>query len=253
MMKILLTNDDGIYAPGIAAIAKTLTKIADVTVIAPDSERSAVSHAITLAHPIWAKKVKRDGKFFGYAISGTPADCVKFGIDVILKSKPDLVISGINLGDNDGCSVFYSGTVAGAREGTLLGISSMAVSLATFSNPDFTYASKLAAKLARKIFIQKLPSETLLNVNVPNLPKSRLKGVCITRQGMTPIHGKFHKRFDPNSREYYWMTGKMPQHKKDLSVDTYALAQGYVTVTPIQCNVTDETSLAQLRQWSLRI
>jgi 5'-nucleotidase len=253
MMKILLTNDDGIYAPGIAAIAKTLTKIADVTVVAPDSERSAVSHAITLAHPIWVKKVNRDKKFFGYSISGTPADCVKFGIDVILKSKPDLVISGINLGDNDGCSVFYSGTVAGAREGALLGIPSMAVSLATFSNPDFTYAAKLAVKLAQKIFLRKLPCETFLNVNVPNLPKSRLRGICVTRQGMTPIHGKFHKRFDPNSREYYWMTGEIPRHKKDLSVDTYALSQGYVTVTPVQCNVTDVTAFTQLQQWSFKI
>lgn len=251
-MKILLTNDDGIYAPGIAAIAKTLRKVADVTIVAPDSERSAVSHAITLAHPIWFKKVKRDKKFFGYAISGTPADCVKFGVDVILKAKPDLVVSGINFGDNDGCSVFYSGTVAGAREGALLGIPSMAISLATFDNPDFAYAAKVGARLAKKIFENNLPAETFLNVNVPNLPQSQIRGIIPAAQGMIPIHGKFHKRFDPNLREYYWMTGKMPAHKKDLSIDTYALAQGYVTLTPIQCNVTDTLALKQLQTWCFK-
>ncbi len=252
-MKILLTNDDGIYAPGIAALAKALRKIADVVVVAPDSERSAVSHAITLAHPIWFKKVKRDKKFFGYAISGTPADCVKFGVDVILKVKPDLVVSGINFGDNDGCSVFYSGTVAGAREGALLGIPSIAISLATFDNADFSYAAKVGSKLAQKIFENKLPPETFLNVNVPNLPQSRIKGILATRQGMIPIHGKFHKRFDPNLREYYWMTGKMPVHQKDLSVDTYALAQGYVTLTPIACNLTQSAALEQIRAWRFKI
>lgn len=156
MMKILLTNDDGIYAPGIAAIAKTLTKIAMLQwLLQIVSVARSVTQSLGLIR-FGLRKLMRMKKFFGYAISGTPADCVKFGIDVILKSKPDLVISGINLGDNDGCSV-YSGTVAGAREGALLGIPSMAVSLATFSNPDFTYAAKLAVKLAQKIFLRKLP------------------------------------------------------------------------------------------------
>ena len=121
-MHILLTNDDGIYAEGIYALYQELKKIAKVSVIAPDSEKSSVGHGITLAHPIWFKKINRKGRFFGYAISGTPADCVKFATSVLLKRKPDMVVSGINLGPNDGCSVHYSGTVAGAREGALLGI-----------------------------------------------------------------------------------------------------------------------------------
>lgn len=252
-MNILLTNDDGIYAPGIAALAKELRKIANVTIVAPDMERSAVSHAITLAHPIWMKKVNRDKKFFGHAISGTPADCVKFGVNVILKKKPDLVFSGINFGDNDGCSVFYSGTVAGAREGALMGIPSIAISLATFVNGDFTYAAKFGAKIARKTFKEKLPPATFLNVNVPNLPKSRIKGIHATNQGLIPIHGKFHKRFDPNLREYYWMTGKVPQRNKDLAVDTYALAQGYVTITPIHCNLTDTATVKCIANWRLKV
>lgn len=253
-MKILLTNDDGIYAEGIQALHKTLARIADVTVVAPDIERSAVSHGITLAHPIWFKKVRRNKKFFGYGISGTPADCVKFGVSVVLKGKkPDLVVSGINLGDNDGCSVFYSGTVAAAREGALMGIPSIAVSLATFTNPDFRYAAALTAKIAAQVHRTKPAKATFLNVNVPNLPKNKIKGVQYTRQGMTPIHGEFHKRFDPNLREYYWMTGKVPENKRDLAVDTYALRKGYVTLTPIQCDVTDQRTLQEMVSWRIKL
>src|SRR3989338_604903 len=148
-MRILLTNDDGIYADGIYALYLELKKIGAVTVVAPDSERSSVGHGITLAHPIWDKRVNRKGRFFGIGISGTPADCVKFAVAVILKRKPDVVVSGINLGHNDGCSVFYSGTVAGVREGALMGIPSIAVSLATFINPDFSFAAQCAAKLTK--------------------------------------------------------------------------------------------------------
>src|SRR3989338_7858028 len=150
-MRILLTNDDGIYADGIYALYLELKKIGTVTVAAPDSERSSVGHGITLAHPIWDKRVNRKGQFFGIGISGTPADCVKFAVAVLLKRKPDVVVSGINLGHNDGCSVFYSGTVAGAREGALMGIPSLAVSLGTFVNPNFSVVAKYTAKLAKII------------------------------------------------------------------------------------------------------
>lgn len=252
-MKILLTNDDGIYAPGLAALAKSLSSLGDLTVVAPDTERSAVSHAITLAYPIWCKKVRKDNKFFGYAVSGTPADCVKFGLDVILKTKPDLIMSGINLGDNDGCSVFYSGTVAGAREGALLNIPSVAVSLATFENPDFIYAARLSARIAKKVLREGLPQGTFLNVNIPNIPQSKIKGILPARQGQVPIHGTFHKRVDPNAREYYWMSGKIPQQKKDLTFDTYALQQGYVTLTPIHCHLTDEKALSDVAAWNLKV
>src|SRR3989338_5281343 len=159
-MKILLTNDDGIYAEGIYALYAELIKVGDVTVVAPDSERSSVGHGITLSHPIWFKKVRRKDKFFGYGISGTPADCVKFAVSVILKQKPDVVVSGINFGGNEGCSVFYSGTVAGAREGALLGIPSIASSLDTFVDPDFSYGAKFTARLVKKVFKNKIPSGT---------------------------------------------------------------------------------------------
>lgn len=254
-MKILLTNDDGIYAEGIYALYKELIKVGDVTVVAPDSERSSVGHGITLSHPIWFKKVRRKDEFFGYGISGTPADCVKFGVSVILKRKPDLVISGINYGGNDGCSVHYSGTVAGAREGALLGIPSIASSLATFVNANFRPGAKFTARLAQEVFKNKvkiLPG-TFLSVNIPNRKSTQIKGVKVTRQGLVPIHGDFDKRVDPNLREYYWMTGKVPPHKNDLDVDTYALRKDFITVTPVQCDLTDYRCLDEVKTWKLKV
>jgi len=250
-MHILLTNDDGIYAEGIYALYTELKKIGKVTVVAPDSEKSSVSHGITLAHPIWDKKVKRKGRFFGIGISGTPADCVKYAVGVHLKRKPDVVVSGINLGCNDGCSVFYSGTVAGAREGALMGIPSIAVSLATFVNPNFAYAARCGAKLTKLMIKNGIPKGTLLNVNVPNKKRSLIKGIKITRQGLVPIHGTFHKRTDPNYRAYHWMTGKIPIRKKDKGCDTTELNNDYVTVAPIQCDQTDYSFLEQLNNWKV--
>ena len=251
-MKILLTNDDGVYAQGIYAAARELKKVAPLTVVAPDSERSSVGHGITLVHPIWYKKVNRKGRMFGYGITGTPADCVKFAAKIILKKKPDLIVSGINFGANDGCSVFYSGTVAGAREGALMGIPSIAVSLATFENPDFNYAARLTAKLARKVLKEGLPQGTFLNVNVPNVPAAEVRGVRFTKQGKIPIHGSFRKRRDPHGRIYYWMTGRMPSRRKSSDVDTCALADYYVTITPIHCDLTDYPFLETARKdWTL--
>ena len=251
-MRILLTNDDGIYADGIFALYKELKKIGEVTVVAPDSEKSSVGHGITLSHPIWFKKVHRKSKFFGYGISGTPADCVKFAFSVILKRKPDIVVSGINCGANDGCSVFYSGTVAGAREGALLGIPSIAISLDTFVTPDFTYAAQAGRRITKHFFEHNLPRGTFLNVNVPNKPSHQIKGIKITAQGQVPIHGSFSKRTDPNLRDYYWMTGRqVPTDKKKSHLDTYALRNDYVTVTPIHCDLTDYISLKKMSDWKI--
>jgi 5'-nucleotidase len=246
-LKILLTNDDGIFADGIYAAYQELRKVGDVIVVAPDTERSSVGHGITLAHPIRYKKIRRKNKFFGYGITGTPADCVKFALSVLLKQKPDLVVSGINLGQNDGCSVFYSGTVAGAREGALLGISAMAVSLATYANADFTVAAQWTAKIAKWLVTHPLSKRTFLSVNVPHRPKSKIKGWRFTQQGTMPIHGSFQKRLDPNLGEYYWMTGKLPMNKRNNDIDTYALQNQYVTITPIHSDSTDYSALTTMR------
>ena len=250
-MNILLTNDDGIASEGIYALYLELKKIAKVTVVAPDSERSSIGHAITLAHPIRYKTLDRNGKFFGYGISGTPADCVKFGISVLLKKKPDLVFSGINIGPNDGCSVFYSGTVAGAREGALMGIPSVAISLNSYVKPYFLSAARFAVKLAGQIRRNSLPNGTFLNVNVPNKPYQQIKGVKALRQGTTPIHGTFKKRKHPDLGSYYWMSGKTQLSKKNDQSDTFALSKDYITVTPIHSDLTDYHVLEQLKSWHI--
>lgn len=258
-MHILLTNDDGIYAEGINCIYKELKKIGQVTVIAPDREKSSVGHGITLSKPLSFKKVFKKKQLFGYAISGTPADCVKFGVKIILKKKPDLIVSGINLGCNDGCSIFYSGTVAAAREGAMLGVPSLALSLATFVDPDFTYSSKFGAKLAKFIIKNGLPKGTFLNVNIPNKKTTQIKGVKLTQQCTEPIHTEFvdifppkkdikNKKSDPLLKEHYWMTGKMPPMNEDLTVDSYALSKDYVTVTPVHCDATDYSYIDKIKK-----
>ena len=231
-----MTNDDGIYAQGIYAAYKELSKFAQVTLVAPESEQSSVGHGITLFCPLFAKKVSPRNRFVGHALSGKPADCVKFAVSVILKGKkPDLVISGINLGANDGCSVFYSGTVAAAREGALMGINSFAISLNSFDDPEFLASAKFTAKLAKWVYKNKLPKGTFLNVNVPI---GKPKGVLFTRQGTEPIHEIFEKRKSPHDLHYYWMGAKMPVHKNDNKIDTYALKNKYITITPIHSDLT---------------
>jgi len=238
MPSILLTNDDGIFAPGLAVLSKNLGRLGQVTIVAPDNERSSVSHGITLFQPLWARKIYSRGHLYGHAISGTPADCVKFAVHKILKRKPDIVVSGINAGENDGCSVFYSGTVAAAREAALLGIPAMAVSVAAFEKPNFHAAAKITARLITLLRARKLPAGTFLNVNVPNYPLSRIKGILLTRQGTEPVHTEFRRNVSPLNREYFWMTGKTATKGKDRSIDTSALAQGYATVVPLQSDLT---------------
>lgn len=249
-IQILLTNDDGIYAPGIYQAYLALSKIGEVTVVAPETEQSSVGHGITLYHPLFLKKVHRNKKFFGYAVSGKPADCVKFALEVIMKKKPDVVVSGINFGANDGCSVFYSGTVAGAREAALFGYKAMAISLDQYEDPDFRKAAKVAAQLTKVIYNNHLPRGTFLNVNVP---PGKIKGVLTTRQGLEPIHGSFEKRTNPHARPYYWMTGEVPNHRQDNSIDTYALKNGFVTVTPVHCDLTHLDFLNNdLKHWDIK-
>lgn len=244
-MRILLTNDDGIYAEGIYAAYKELITFADVTVVAPDCEQSSVGHGITLFYPLFVKKIAPQNHFDGYAISGKPADCVKLAVSVLLKGKkPDMVISGINLGGNDGCSVFYSGTVAGAREGALLGVNSFAVSLDCFDNPDFSLAAKFTAKFAKWVYKNNLPSGTFLNINVP---PGKPKGLRLTRQGTEPIHEIFEKRKSPHDKHYYWMGSQMPVHKNDNTIDTYALKNKFITVTPLHSDLTDNVFLDKVK------
>jgi 5'-nucleotidase len=250
-LNILVSNDDGIDAPGIYSLVHEMKKIGNVTVVAPDKQQSAVGHAITMNYPLRVKEFKKDGKFFGYAVQGTPADCVKLAVRAILKRAPDLVVSGVNHGSNTAISIIYSGTVSAATEGTILGIPSIAVSLTTYMPADFRYAAKFARKLALLIGKRGLPPSTLLNVNVPPLNSKEIKGVLITRQGKAVWNDIFDHRRDPNNREYYWLTGGLEKVDTDLEFDEAAIRCNYISVTPIQYDLTDYKMLETMKKWGI--
>ena len=255
MKRILLTNDDGIYSAGILALYKKIRSLGEVTVVAPDAERSAQGHAITLSVPLRVNEARREGKFFGYAISGTPADCVKIALMSIMKDKkPDLIISGLNRGPNLGINVLYSGTVSGATEGAILGVPSFAVSLASFKWENFQAAVDFSHKLAKMMLDKKLPINTLLNVNVPALPKSKIKGVRITRQGMSTFYKEdYDRREDPNRRVYYWLCSDKAEVSGDGFVDAVAVRDGRISITPLHYDMTDYEDLEILSNAGKRL
>ena len=248
---VLISNDDGIDAPGIFALALEMKKIARVTIVAPDRQQSAVGHAITMNYPLRAIPFRKNGEFFGYAVDGTPADAVKLGVRFLLKEKPDLLMSGINHGSNTAINILYSGTVSAATEGTVLGIPSIAVSLTTHDQADFSYAARFAARLARRVVEEGLPHGTLLNVNVPAVPEEKICGVRITRQGNSSWEDTFDVRRDPAGREYFWLTGSMAIKDTDPDTDQIAVRENWISVTPIHYELTDRALLERMKDWSL--
>lgn len=251
-LNILVSNDDGIDAPGLSALATELKKIGHVTVVAPDKQQSAVGHAITMNYPLRVTRFFKNGRFFGYSVEGTPADCVKLAVRSLLKRKPDLVLSGINHGSNTAINIIYSGTVSAATEGTILGIPSIAVSLTTYDDPDFRFAAKFARRLALFVVREGLPEATLLNVNVPAVPEKEIKGTIITRQGKTRWDDTFDVRRDPNNKEYFWLTGKLEVIDKSTDTDQIAVMNRYVSITPIQYDLTDYKLMKQMQKWNIR-
>jgi len=250
-LHILISNDDGIDAPGIFALVQEIRKIGEVTVVAPDKQQSAVGHAITMNYPLRAIPFRKNGDFFGYAVDGTPADAVKLGVRFLLKEKPDLLISGINHGSNTAINIIYSGTVSAATEGTILGIPSIAVSLTTYQEADFSFAAKFATRLAILVAGKGLPAGTLLNVNVPALPRSAIRGVLLTKQGKSSWEDTFDVRRDPANREYFWLTGKMNVTDTDPETDQIAIRDHFISVTPIHYDLTDLQQLDAMRKWGI--
>ncbi len=249
---ILVTNDDGIYAPGIHALVKALSEIGTIKVVAPLSEMSAVGHAITLSDPLRVKEIELDGRFLGLAVNGTPADCVKLALSCLLESMPDIIVSGINAGSNTATNVIYSGTVSAAAEGVIYGIPSIAVSLTSFTYKDFDYAAKVARHITGQVLLNGLPKRTILNVNVPAVPEAQIKGIRATRQGKGRYEEEFDKRRDPQGRTYYWMAGKRVILDTEDDVDDIAISDNYVAVTPIQYDLTHHSFLKDLVQWKLK-
>jgi 5'-nucleotidase len=262
---ILISNDDGFHAPGIIALHKAVAGLGKTTIVAPAAEQSGVGHAITVSNPLKITKRKFNGRHEGYIVNGTPADCVKIAIGVLFKRLPRLVISGINLGPNVGISVIYSGTISAAAEGAILGIPSMAVSLATFDNPCWATAAHIARLLAGKILRNGLPPATMLNVNVPNLPLKKIKGLLITRVGRSRFAEVFHRRTMPRGDVYYWMDGELEpladikgpgvhrtsRKQSGVRTDIQVLRDGYGSITPLTFDLTNHAVLAELESWDL--
>lgn len=246
-MKILVTNDDGIDAPGINALADALCMVAEVAVVAPDRERSAVSHALTLHHPLRAVNVAPNR----YSVDGTPTDCVNLGIHSLIDFHPDLVVSGINRGANLGDDVTYSGTVAAALEATLMGIPAFAISLATLADgADYSAAAAFAAKLAPLVIKNGLPRDTFLNVNVPASGSPLLLPPLITTQGKRRYEGTIVDKVDPRGRSYYWIgTADLDFHDLEGS-DFAAVKRGHISITPLHLDMTNHSSFAHLNSWT---
>jgi 5'-nucleotidase len=238
-LKILLTNDDGIYSKGIDALYSAFVKFAEVIVVAPITEQSAIGHAITITSPLRIEEVFRHNKFFGYGVQGTPADCVKIAFDNILTNKPDFVISGINHGANLCSNIIYSGTVSAATEGAMMGVKSIAVSLATTKNFDFSTAAEFTVFFAKMIQNIELTENVIFNINVPAVKKEEIKGWKYTIQGKTKFLDTFEKRIDPRGRTYFWLTGEKQEVKYSEDSDDYAINEKFISVTPLQYDMTN--------------
>jgi 5'-nucleotidase len=243
---ILVTNDDGIHSPGLIALARAMKELGDVYIVAPDRERSAVSHSLTLHRPLKVEKLGEDV----FSIDGTPTDCVILAISKLLPERPALVASGINRGGNLGGDISYSGTVSGAIEGTILGIPSFAISIVTGDEPQpihFETASAFATRVGRSILEKSLPSDTLLNINVPNTDKSQVLGIRFTHQGKIVYNNAIQEIHDPRGKMHYWLGGSQLHMEHEKDTDVQAVSDSYISITPIHLDLTNYEALNFLR------
>ncbi len=268
-LNILISNDDGIFASGVRTLANTLAKAGhQITVVCPDRERSATGHGLTIHHPLRAEQVNSifHPQVHAWSCSGTPADCVKFALSAVMDRRPDFVLSGINHGPNLGTDVLYSGTVSAAMEGTLEKIPSIAFSLANFTAPEFQVAANFALKLVNKLKIAHFPRTPLLSVNIPAIKESEIAGVVVTRQGLRRYIENFEQRYDPHGKSYYWLIGEIiedipqpedPNLPPHILTDVQAIRDRYITITPLQYNLTDAITAKYLHlgigDWGLGI
>ena len=249
---ILISNDDGITAPGITALIAVMKELCDVIVVAPDKPQSAMGHAITINHPIRLTKVDMHPGVTAYQCTGTPVDCVKLAIDQILPRRPDLMVSGINHGANSSINVIYSGTMSAAMEAAIDGMTSIGFSLCDYAwDADFESIKPYIHKIAKETLKRGLPYGTLLNVNIPVPEDKVIKGIKICRQAQAKWKEDFEERKDPFNRSYYWMTGQFINMDKGQDTDIWALDNGYISVVPTQFDLTDHQRMALLNQWNL--
>ena len=252
-MNILLSNDDGIHANGIKALSEELSAYYDVYIIAPNQERSAAGHSITLNSPLRAEEIHlKYGEKRAWTVSGTPGDCVKIGVNAILSEneRPDLIISGINHGPNLGHDIIYSGTVSCAIEGAMMNIPSIAVSLNSFkpSLEDLKFTAEFVSSLIPKLDKFKFPEKSILNINIPGIPKEDITGVAVTEMGGRMFTDNYEKRVDPRGKVYYWMAGKLTTEKDNENTDITAIRQNKISISPSSFNLTRKDVLSDLNR-----
>ncbi|PHR97632.1 MAG: 5'/3'-nucleotidase SurE [Blastopirellula sp.] len=252
-MEILLTNDDGIYAPGLAAMEHELKKLGNVTVVAPATEQSGVGHSVTFLSPLVCKEIFQGEHRRGWAVEGSPADCVKIGVFEFCQPRPDLIVSGINGGLNAGINVLYSGTVAAAIEGAFFGITSVAVSLEYDPHAQFETAADKARQIIEQLLKQKEEKSQLFNINMPTAAMTEETDVVVVPMGLARYGEHFIKRVDPRGRDYYWATGDPPPEPTDHETDLSAMKKGLITVTPLQFDMTQKAEFEEMKSWDLRL
>ena len=245
--KILITNDDGISSKGIYALWEAMQDLGDTFIAAPSVEKSASSHSLTLSDPLRVSISKRKNGFEGWSISGTPVDCVKIAIRSLMDDKPDVLVSGINHGANLGNNIIYSGTVSAAAEGMIMGIPSIAISLASYETDNYDVVKGFAKKIVKKVIVNGIPKDMLLNVNVPYCSEEEVKGVRITKQGSQYFVDEFEERIDPRDGNYFWIKGEMIDEDKSIEFDGAAIKENYVSITPIHYKLTHEPFLNDLK------
>ena len=251
---ILVTNDDGITAPGLRTLIHVMNKIGKVVVVAPDSPQSGMGHAITISDTLYSKKEKiDDGPQTEYSISGTPADCVKFAIREILDRKPDLCVSGVNHGSNSSINVIYSGTMSAAIEAGIEGVPAIGFSLLDYSwNADFSHSKDFIRKITLNALNNGIPKGVVLNVNIPAVKKSDIKGVKICRQAKAYWVEEFDKRKNPLGQEYYWLTGKFVNKDQGEDTDEWALKNNYISIVPVEFDLTAHHAIQGLNEWDFK-
>lgn len=251
---ILISNDDGIHAPGILALIEVAMEFGEVTVVAPDSAQSGMGHAISIGKPLRLYKETLINGLTGHACSGTPADCVKIATGVLMDRKPDLILSGINHGANTSVSSIYSGTLSAAREGAMQGIPAIGFSLCKYNHDaDMTTAQAIVRKLLKEVLAHSLTPGQILNVNIPHHDLSEIKGMRITRQARGRWVEEFDQRTDPYGRPYYWLTGRFDLLDDDIDHDEDAVREGYVSVTPMMHDLTAHESINRYQSWDLSL
>jgi len=252
---ILVTNDDGITAPGIRNLVAVAKKLGEVVVVAPDSPQSGMGHAITIHHPLRLNKVEVFDGIESYQCTGTPVDCVKLAVDIVLKRKPDLLISGVNHGSNSSINVIYSGTMSAAVEGAIENIPSIGFSLCDFSyKANFNPALPYIEKICKAALENGMPKGTLFNVNFPKVDKaSEIKGIRVCRQALAKWKENFVEREDPSGKKYYWMTGRFENNDRGEDTDEWALANQYVSIVPTQFDLTDHHNISFINGWNFDV